>query len=100
MHLSRFSRGPVKTSPRPESKVESRVRIVCNHCGDKNEARGLFSLDTVNLHRWDYEEKRARCRMEETQLIQEGTDSVYLTHRPFGGNNVCVSSLAFVHSLD
>ncbi len=36
--LSRLSRGPVKTSPRPESKVESRVRIVCNGCRDKNRS--------------------------------------------------------------
>lgn len=39
-------RGLVKTSPRPETKVEP---IVCNSCGDKNPSRGLFLLDTVNL---------------------------------------------------
>ncbi len=37
--------------------------------GTKTEARGLFSLDIVKLHRWDYEEERARCWMEETQLV-------------------------------
>ncbi len=36
--FSRLSRGPVKTSPRPESKVESRVRIVCSSCRDKNRS--------------------------------------------------------------
>ncbi len=40
---SRLSRGPVKTSPRPESKVESRVRIVCNSCRDKNRSPWAIS---------------------------------------------------------
>lgn len=68
--------------------------------GTKNQGRGLFLLDIVNLHRWDYEEKRARRWTEETQLVHEGTDSIFRTHHHFGGNNMCVFSLAFDHFLD